>query len=86
MHAAEDDDVGFRLGRFAREPERVADEVGDVLHFGALVVVRQDDRVPLAGERLDLSLQLGDELFARDDAAYRSFPWSSKANRRTADA
>ena len=68
VHAAEDDDVGFRLGGFAGEPERVADEVRDILHFGALVVVRQDDGVPLAREGLDLSLQLRDELFARDDS------------------
>ncbi len=56
MHAAEDDDVGVGLGRFAREAERVADEIGDVLHFGALVVVREDDGVAVAGEALDLGL------------------------------
>ena len=67
VHAAEDDDVGFRLRGFARQAERVADEVGDVLHLGALVVVRQDDGVALAGERLDLALQLGDQLFAGPD-------------------
>ena len=35
-----------RLRRLARQAERVADEIGDVLHLGALVVVREDDRVP----------------------------------------
>ena len=54
MDAAEDDDVGVGLGRFAREAERVADEIGDVLHFGSLVVVGEDDGVAVAGEALDL--------------------------------
>ncbi len=57
MDAAEDDDVGVGLGRFARQAERVADEIGDVLHFGALVVVREDDGVAVAGEALDLGRQ-----------------------------
>ena len=41
-------------GRLAREPERVADVVGDVLDLGHLVVVGEDDRVALGGERADL--------------------------------
>ncbi len=48
--------------RLPRQAERVAHEVGDVLHLGALVVVGQHDRVPLAGEPADLPLQLGDLL------------------------
>ena len=43
-----------------REPERVADVVGDVLDLGHLVVVRQDHRVALARERPDALRQLGD--------------------------
>ena len=54
VHAAEDDDVGVGLGGFAREAERVADEIGDVLHLGPLVVVGEDDGVAIAGEGLDL--------------------------------
>ena len=50
VHAAEDDDVGVGLGRLARETEGVADEIGDVLHLGALVVVGEDDGVAVAGE------------------------------------
>ena len=50
------------LRRFARQAERVADEIGDVLDLGALVVVRENDRVALARELLDLGLQLGDRL------------------------
>ena len=55
------------LGRFARQAERIADEVGDVLHFGALVVVGEDDRVALARQSLDLALQFGHDIVA---AAY----------------
>ncbi len=43
--------VGLR--GFAAQAERVADEIGDVLHLGALVVVREDDRVAFAGKFLD---------------------------------
>ena len=40
----------------ARQPERVADVVGDVLHLRHLVVVRQDHRVALGRERAHLVL------------------------------
>ena len=42
---------------FAREAQRVADVVGNVLHLGALVVVREDDGVVRAGERADPVVQ-----------------------------
>ena len=51
---------GLRRGRLAREAERVADVVGDVLDLGQLVVVGEDDRVALVGERAHLGLQRGD--------------------------
>ena len=50
MHAAKHDHLGVGLGRLARESERVAHIVGDVLHLGHLVVVGQDDGPALAGE------------------------------------
>jgi hypothetical protein len=40
---------------------------GHVLDLGALVVVGEDDRVALAGERPDLTLQVGDQLLAGPD-------------------
>ena len=40
-------------GGLLGEPERIADEVGDVLDLGALVVVRQDHRVALVSQPLD---------------------------------
>ena len=66
MNAAEDDDVGLRLRGFTREPERVADEVRDVLDLGALVVVRENDGVATLRQRFDIALQLGDD-FGRGD-------------------
>jgi hypothetical protein len=57
VDAAEDDDVGFGPGRLPAEAERIAADIGDRLDLVALVVVRQDDRIPLFSERRDLMLQ-----------------------------
>ena len=59
MDAAEHDRL--RIGRrgLPRQPERVADVVGHVLHLGHLVVVREDHGVALARQRLDLVLHHG---------------------------
>ena len=54
VDAAELDHLGVGGGRLPREAERVADEVGDVLELGQLVVVGEDDGVSLLGERADL--------------------------------
>ena len=62
MDAAEDDHVGVGGGGLAREPERVAHEVGDVLDLGQLVVVREDHRVALGGEGAHLVLHRADVL------------------------
>ena len=59
MNAAKDDHVCFRLGGLAAQPERVTDEIRDVLNLGALVVVRDDHRVALSREVPDLFLQPG---------------------------
>src|SRR5207302_10717594 len=57
VHAAEDD--GRRVGRrgLAREAERVADVIRDVLHLGALVVVREDHGVLLRCEGADFVVE-----------------------------
>ena len=57
VDAAEGDHVGVGVGRLARQAERVAHEVGHVLDLGHLVVVRQDHRVALLGERAHLVLR-----------------------------
>ena len=57
MHAAEGDHVRVGLRRLLREAERVADVVGHVLDLGQLVVVREDHRAALGGQRAYLRLQ-----------------------------
>src|SRR5262249_48617651 len=46
------------LGRLARQVERVAHEVGDVLDFRRLIIVREDDCVLLPAEPVDLGLDV----------------------------
>jgi len=60
MHAAEHDDGGVDFGGLAGEFEGIAREVGDVLHVGHLVVVREDDGLAFDLEFLDF----GDEVHA----------------------
>ena len=62
MDAAEGDYIGVRGGGLARQAERIADEVGRVLHLGDLVVVGEDHRVPLLRERAYLVLEPRDLL------------------------
>ena len=57
MHAAEDDDVGVGLSGLSREAEGIADEIGDVLDFGHLVIVGEDDGIELFLERKDFAAQ-----------------------------
>ena len=58
VDAGEEDDVGRRLLGRLRELERVAQEVGEVLDVALLVVVREQDRVALALEALDLVFEV----------------------------
>src|SRR5215471_11113253 len=54
MHAALDDDLSLRLGRFARELQAVTDEIRDaIVDFRRLIVVSKDDRAALLLERID---------------------------------
>ena len=59
VDAAEDDRLGVGRGRLAREAERVADVVRDVLHLGPLVVVGEDHGVLRGRESADLVVELG---------------------------
>ncbi len=62
MHAGQDDDRGVGARRLARQREAVADDVADgVEDVGGLIVVRQDDRVPLALQLEDRGDVLGEE-------------------------
>ena len=60
VDAAERDRVGIGRGRLPREPERVADEVRDILNLGNLVVVGEDHGAALGGERANLLVHGGD--------------------------
>ena len=43
---------------FLRQIEAVADEIGQVLDFGLLVIMRQDDRVAFLAQAVDLGAQV----------------------------
>ena len=54
MDAAEDDHLGLDCGRLLAQFQGIADEIGRVLDLAQLIVVGDDDRVPLffeAGDR-----------------------------------
>ncbi len=57
MDAAECDHVRFGVGRGLGQAQRVAHEIGDVLHLRDLVVVGQDHGVSLGGEGAHLRVQ-----------------------------
>jgi hypothetical protein len=54
LHAAERDHIGVGLRRLARQFQRIADEIGQILQFRLLVIMRQDDGILLAAQALDL--------------------------------
>ena len=55
VNAAKDDDVGRSFRRLLRKAEGIAHIVGDVLDFGDLVIVREDDGVELFFEGEDFA-------------------------------
>ena len=59
VHSGEKDDVGIDRLRPHRQGERVAQKIGDGLHFGRRVVVRQDHGVFLTLEIPDAAAELG---------------------------
>ena len=62
VDAAEGDHLGVGGGRLARELQRVAGEVGDLLDLRHLVVVGEDHRVARGGELADLGRERADLL------------------------
>ena len=79
-HAAEGDHVGVGRGRLARQIEAVADEIREVLDFRLLIIMREDDRVALALQPLDLGEQV--EALQADGLNRHFCPWA--ARRRSA--
>ena len=59
VNTAEDNDVGIRLGGLNAQAKRVSHEVGHVLDLLNLVVMGEDDCIPLAFESQNLSRQIG---------------------------
>src|SRR3546814_7138063 len=53
-HAAEGYDVSIGRLRLAAQIEAVADEIGEVLDFRLLVIMREDDGVALLAQPVDL--------------------------------
>ena len=58
LHAAEGDDIGIGFGGLLAQFQTVADEIGKVLNIGGLVVMRENDRVLLLAEAIDLGEQV----------------------------
>jgi hypothetical protein len=58
MNTREQDHVGRRLLRLARQLQRVSDEVGEILNLAVLIEVREDDGVPLSLELTDALVQI----------------------------
>ncbi len=56
--AAKSDHLGIGRGRLARQIEAVADEIGEVLDLGLLVIMGEDHGVPLALQARDLGEQV----------------------------
>jgi hypothetical protein len=57
-HAAKGDHIGVGLGRLARQVEAVADEIGQVLQLGLLIVVRKNHGVALLAQPVDLRAEV----------------------------
>jgi len=71
VDAAERDHVGVRVGGLPRQAERIAHEAGHVLDLGHLIVVGEDDGVPLLGERAHLAGHARDVVGAQGGRAGR---------------
>src|SRR5579859_214766 len=56
--AAEHDDVGIGGRRLARQIQRIADEVSEILDLSVLIIVRENNRVAFFLETLNLSGQI----------------------------
>ena len=54
LDPAESDHIGIGRRRLAAEFEAVPDEIGEVLDFGALIIMRQDHRIALLAQTVDL--------------------------------
>jgi hypothetical protein len=58
MNAAEDNDIRIGVGGPLTQAQRIADKISDILNRLDLVVVCQDNRIPLFFEALDFGCQV----------------------------
>jgi hypothetical protein len=58
LDPAKGDHFGIGGRRLARQFQRIADEIGQVLDFGLLVIVRQDHGLALLAQAVDLRAQV----------------------------
>ncbi len=54
MHATEKNDFGIGFRRLITQPEGITDEVGYLLNFPHLIIVREDDGVAFAFQFRDV--------------------------------
>ena len=58
LHTAKRDDIGIGGRRLARQFQRIAHEIGQILNFRLLVVMRQNDRVAFLAQAVNLRAQV----------------------------
>ncbi len=59
LDPAKGDHIGIGFGRHLAQLERIADKIGQVLDLRALIIMRQDHRVALLAQAIDLGKQVG---------------------------
>ncbi len=77
---AKGNDIGVGGGGLARQVERVADKIGNVLDLRVLVIVGQDDGVSFPSKPVDLGLQVQRRV-DRPDPAFKTAPDCDRARR-----
>src|SRR5690606_1868872 len=58
LDAAKSDHVGVGVCRLARQLQRIADKIGEILNLGLLVIMREDHGVSVLAQPVDLSAQV----------------------------
>ena len=67
MDSAKKDDLGLCPGGLIAQAQRVPDEIGDVLELGHLIVVREDNSVPLLLELRNLLHEVETKVYTAAD-------------------
>ena len=57
-NAAKGDHIGIRLRRLFRQIEAVADEIGQILYLGLLIIMREDHRIAFFAQAIDFGEQV----------------------------